>query len=442
MLFANRMRGVVMPRIHAWLMVAGVVLMWCAAGAADEVVRIPTITGRAGNVMPFAIPDFSGDSSAQLAQIVRRNLVKYGTFVEAPISVSDMRTLDAADRSKGTLHFKNWANLGAQLLGKGTVQSGGEISVEFALYQPRTGQRLFGKRYSAAAGGLRRIGHMIADDIVEAVLKEKGFFTSRLLYVRASGASRNVIIGDSDGANSRALTRSSTLCVFPRWFPSGDAIVFTAYFEGRPIVYRMELRSGAMTKLVNFPGMNTSAAVSPDGGKVAVILDKDGMPELYVVDLRGGPRVRLTRGRAAESTPSWSPDGRQIVFSSEEGSGRPQIYIINASGGTPQRISNPAFSRYCTSPAWSPDGKKIAFVAQIGGSFNICLYDMRARQTYRLTNDPSNDEEPSWARNSRHIAFTRGSLGGGGRLMLVDSETGKVSVLINEQGCSHPAWQP
>lgn len=420
----------------------GLVVAVCAVAAADDVVRIPTISGRAGNVMPFAIPDFAGDNSAQLAQIVRRNLVKYGTFVEAPISAGDMRTLDAADRNKGTIHFKNWANLGAHLLGKGTVQSGGEVSVEFALYQPRTGQRVFGKRYSTAAGGMRRIAHMIADDIVEAVLKEKGFFASRLLYVRASGASRNIIMSDSDGANARQLTRSSTLCVFPRWFPNGEAIVFTAYFEGRPVVYRLDLRSGGMTKLVNFPGMNTSAAISPDGSKVAVILDKDGMPELYTIDLRGGPRVRLTRGRAAESTPSWSPDGRRIVFSSEEGSGRPQIYIIDANGGTPQRISNPAFSRYCTSPAWSPDGKKIAFVALIGGSFDICLYDMSARQTYRLTNDPSNDEEPSWARNSRHIAFTRGSAGGGGRLMLVDSDTGKVTPLINEQGCTHPAWQP
>ncbi|MCX7846817.1 MAG: hypothetical protein N2595_02120 [bacterium] len=421
----------------------GIILgMLSGMAIAEEVVRIPALTGRAGNVIPFAIPDFAGDGSGQLAQIVRRDLSRYGTFVEAPISPPDMRTLDAADRSKGLIHFKNWANLGAQVLGKGTLQSAGEVSVEFALYKPHTGQRLFGKRYSASAGGMRRIAHMIADDIVEAVLKEKGFFASRLLYVHASGPSRNIFICDSDGANNRQLTRSSSLCVFPRWFPQGDAIVFTAYFEGRPVVYRMDLRSGSMTKLVNFPGMNTSAAVSPDGRKVAVILDKDGMPELYTIDLFGGPRVRLTRGRAAESTPSWSPDGRQIVFSSEEGGGRPQIFIINANGGTPQRISNPGFSRYCTSPVWSPDGKKIAYVAQIGGNFDLCLYDIPARQTYRLTNDPSNDEEPSWARNSRHLAFTRGSLGGGGRIMLLDTETGKVTPLLGSAACSHPTWQP
>ncbi len=422
---------------------SGLALLLCAVVAGDDVVRVDPIRGTAGNVMPFAIPDFKGDpSGVTLAQIVRRDLVKYGTFVEAPINAADMRTLDDADRSKGALHFKNWANLGATLLGKGTMQSGAELSIDFALYQPRTGQRVFGKRYSTPASGARRIAHMIADDIVMAVLKEKGFFASRLLYVRATGASRNIIMCDSDGANSRPLTRSTTLCVFPRWFPNGEAIVFTAYFEGRPIVYRMELRSGAMTKLLNFPGMNTSAAVAPDGRKLAAILDKDGMPELYTLDLHGGPRNRLTRGRSAESSPSWSPDGRQIVFSSEEGSGRPQIFVINANGGTPQRISNPSFSRYCTSPAWSPDGKKIAFVASLGGSFNICLYDVTTRQTYRLTNDASNDEEPSWARNSRHIAFTRGSSGGGGRLMLVDSDTGKVSPLITEQGCTHAAWQP
>ena len=121
--------------------------------------------------------------------------------------------------------------------------------------------------------------------------------------------------------------------------------------------------------------------------------------------------------------------------------GHPQIYIIAASGGEPQRVTSGSFSRYCTSPAWSPDGKKIAFVAQFGAKFDICLYDVAARQCRNLTNDPNNNEAPSWARDSRHIAFSRGGYSGA-RIMLLDSESGKTAVLVNDSSCSEPAFQP
>ncbi|MCX7002900.1 MAG: LpqB family beta-propeller domain-containing protein [bacterium] len=415
----------------SWLM-----LVVCALNGAAETIRIEPIRGQAEDVYPFFIPDFADDASgAQMAQIIRRDLNRYGAFSEARITAGDARTLDNADRTKNIIHYSNWANLGAMVLGKGSLAGG---NVDFALYLCGAQKRVMGKRYPYSSATLRRVAHTIADDIIAGLLKEKGFFASRLLYVKQSGASRNIYVCDSDGAAQRPLTRSNNLSIFPDWFPDRQNIIFTSYLEGRPIIYKLNIHSGQAQKLVAMPGMNTSGAISPNGRQIAAILDKDGMPELYVLSLSGATRTRLTHGRAAESSPSWSPDGQNIVYSSEEQMGHPQIYIIAASGGTPRRISNPGMSPYCTSPAWSPDGKKIAFVAQVGGNFEICVYDMSASKVNNVTGNSSNDEAPSWANNSRHIAFCRA----GSQIMLVDSETGKTTSLLAEGGCLQPQWEP
>ena len=412
----------------------------CAINLAADSLRLDPLVKQTHRAIPYCVTGAAGNSfDSSIAKVVNYDLSKHGAFVAARVSPSDIKILDSADRKKGKIHFKNWANLGAQILGK--IKSENNI-VEFYLYTPYNGARVLAKRYHGSSSSARRIGHQIADDIIQAILHEKGFFSSRLLFVKGDIKSKNIYLANSDGSAMKALTKGKSLCVFPDWFPDGKNILFTSYFEGRPILYKLSLATGKTKRYLAMRGMNISGAISPDGRKLAVILDKDGQPELYAIDTASGKRKRLTHGRAVESSPSWAPDSRTIVYASDASGGRPQIYTISSTGGKPHRITTSAFSRYCTSPAWSPDGLKIAFVAQIAGNYEICLYDIKSRQIYQLTSDPSNDEAPSWARDSRHIAFAR-THGSSSRIMLLDSETGKTSPLIQQgQYCGSPAWSP
>jgi len=388
--------------------------------ANSEILRLDTLRRQTESKIPICVSDLNGDSSGRtIANVIRSDLKKHGSFAPYAVSASAARMLQ----------------------GKGTVNNTGMLEVEFQLFS-RAGRRIFGKRYRGSPSSARKIGHKIADDIIEKILKEKGFFSSKLLLVKGNSQKKNIYIADSDGYGMKPLTRENTLNIFPDWFPDKKNILYTSFCEGRPIIYKKSLATGKISRFLALPGMNTSGAVSPNGKKLAVIVDVDGHPELYVIDIKTGRRKRLTFGRAVESSPSWSADSRQIVYSSDASGGRPQIYIISASGGKAQRLTSPTFARYCTSPAWSPDGKKIAFVAQLGGNFEICLYDIESRQTYKLTEDRSNDESPSWARDSRHIAFAR-THGSSARIMLLDSETGKISPLIQKgEYCGAPAFEP
>jgi TolB protein len=72
--------------------------------------------------------------------------------------------------------------------------------------------------------------------------------------------------------------------------------------------------------------------------------------DIYTVSPKSGEVQRLTFGGKNES-PDFSPDGRMIVFSSSR-QGRPALYVMQANGANPRRIT--FMNGEQTSPSWGP----------------------------------------------------------------------------------------
>ena len=86
------------------------------------------------------------------------------------------------------------------------------------------------------------------------------------------------------------------------------------------------------------------------------------------MDLQSKRTTRLTDTAAIDTAPCYAPDGSNICFESDRG-GRPQIYVMPASGGQAKRISFGDGS-YST-PVWSPRGDFIAFTKQGGDQTGV-----------------------------------------------------------------------
>src|SRR5208282_1369267 len=116
---------------------------------------------------------------------------------------------------------------------------------------------------------------------------------------------------------------------------------------------------------------------------------------IYTLDLRTHRATQLTDTAAIDTSPCYSPDGAQIVFNSDRG-GSQQLYVMNADGSNPHRISF-GDGKYGT-PVWSPRSDMIAFTKISGGKFSIGV--MRPDGSgERLLTESYLDEGPSWSPN-------------------------------------------
>jgi len=193
------------------------------------------------------------------------------------------------------------------------------------------------------------------------------------------------------------------------------------------------LSSGQRRVTAGYSGLNTSAAVSPDGSKVAMILSKSGSPNVWVGNADGSDLTRVTHG-LEDSSPCWSPDGEWICYAAKLG-GRRVLAKVPAGGGEPQRLSTAGVLNP-TEPDWSPDGKWIAFTSQMG-DFSICV--MAADGSVPPVALVSG-QNPSWSPNSRTLIFNRGP-DGRQTLSVLDVFTKQYKDCRRGTGSdSQPAW--
>ena len=299
---------------------------------------------------------------------------------------------------------------------------------------------LLSKQYTG--GSPRLQAHTFADEIVEKLTGQPGVARTRIAFkAEIPGHNSEIYIADYDGHNAFAVTRDNTISRDPAWLPGRRVLYYTSYKPGNPWIYSHDLASGLRKVVAGFSGLNTGAALSPDGGRIAMILSRAGSPDLYVADSDGGNLKRLTATKEDESSPCWSPDGRTICFVSRA-RGFAELYRIPAAGGSMDMVRT-GIPGNLTEPDWSPDGRTIVFTAQSGG-FVLCTVPAGGGAGSVLRKPGSGEairgEDPSWAPNSRTVVFTR-RVGDRRVLSLLDVISKQVKDVRQISGsCSQPAW--
>ncbi len=72
---------------------------------------------------------------------------------------------------------------------------------------------------------------------------------------------------------------------------------------------------------------------------------------------------RITRGFRDSSPPAFSPDGLVLAFLRSDPDGKPQLFVVEAAGGEPQRITDQQAG--VGGFVWAPDSHRIAFEARV-----------------------------------------------------------------------------
>jgi len=290
----------------------------------------------------------------------------------------------------------------------------------------------FSRSYTGAS--VRRQAHAFADDIVFAITGKKGIGQTKIAFkAQAPHGEGEIYVSDFDGHNAQAVTHDNAIVAAPAWVPGRLALYYTSYQSGNPDIFYHNLATGQRRVIARFSGLNTSAAVSPDGTKVAMILSRSGSPNVWVCNADGTNFRQLTSTPEDESSPCWSPDGQWICFATKL-KARRVLAKVPAGGGPVQRIPTSGVSNP-TDPSWSPDGKWIAFTSQMG-DFNICIVPAGGGTATVLV--PG--QHPSWSPNSRTLVMNHAT-GYRQSLSVLDVMTKQVKDIGRISGNdSQPAW--
>lgn len=405
--------------------------------------------------IPIAIPDLDGGDAASaqmgrnIAGVISNDLSRSGLFR----LIDPAAFIQAKTPANATPNFNNWRPTGAQALVTGGVQmlGGGQLRVEFRLWDILPQKQIQGTAYTTTQANWRRIAHIMADVIYERLLGEKGYFDTRIVYISATGPrdrrTKRLAIMDQDSENNRFLTDGSWLVLTPRFHPTLDEIAFMSYANNRPRVYLFNLQTGRQSVLGDFPGMTFAPRFAPDGGSVVMAVANGGGSDIVSISLSGHSVRRLTNSGAIDVSPCYSPDGSQIAFASDRG-GDQQIYIMGADGGGAKRISF-GNGRYAT-PVWSPRGDLIAFTRYAGDTSDFNIGVMRPDGSgERILAQGWLVEGPTFAPNGRVLMFWQESRGGGprgagfsSRLMSVDITGFNERPAPTPTDASDPAWSP
>ncbi|QHT55465.1 S9 family peptidase [Cellulomonas sp. H30R-01] len=113
----------------------------------------------------------------------------------------------------------------------------------------------------------------------------------------------------------------------------------------------------------------SAPAVLPDGSAAVVAVTHPDLEtdeytgQLWLVPLVGDAAPhRITRGHR-DTAPDVSPDGRWVAFCRAEPRGKPQLYVVEATGGEPVRLTDAPLG--VSAPRFSPDGRRIAYLARV-----------------------------------------------------------------------------
>jgi TolB protein len=336
------------------------------ASSQDSEIQISGFATFGQKPIPVSLGGFSGE----VAQVLQFDLYVQGFSFVAP---------DAAQY---------------QINGSANGDVTGSVTDKFAR------KVILSRAYTGAA--LRREAHAFADDIVFAITGKKGIGQTKIAFKsQPTGiGSGEIYISDFDGHNAQAITHDGAIIAAPAWVPGRMALYYTSYARGNPDIFYHSLSTGQRRIIAGYSGLNTGAAVSPDGTKVAMILSKSGSPNVYVCNADGTGLKRLTTSEE-DSSPCWSPDGEWICFATKIQSRR--VLAKVPAGGGEMHVIHTSGAPNPTEPDWSPDGKWIAFTSQTG-EFDICVVpaDGSAAPVVLVAG-----QDPSWSPNSRTLVFNR-----------------------------------
>ncbi|MDN3579257.1 TolB family protein [Mucilaginibacter flavus] len=264
--------------------------------------------------------------------------------------------------------------------------------------------------------------------------------------------SSNIEVLDLETQNSTIIYQSPKSLQAPNWTKDGKSLIYNS--EGSLYKYDLKTNTPSVLNTGAAKNNNNDHVLSFDG-KMLAISSGDGGPSIgYTVSANGGEAKRVSiLGKGASYMHGWSPDGKYIVFCGERNK-EFDVYRIPSTGGPEERLTNtPGLD---DGPEYTPDGKYIYFNSVRSGLMQVWRMKADGTEQTQITNDDYNNWFPHVSPDGKwivYITFLKNEVAPGDhpfykhvflRVMPVGGGPSKVvAYLYGGQGTINtPSWAP
>lgn len=234
------------------------------------------------------------------------------------------------------------------------------------------------------------------------------------MFERGVHASR-IKVSNRTGSWVKPLTGARAQYWRPRWHPSGRRILYAQVaLNGRADADLMLMSPRGRHKRVLLPGEGRNfvenMAWSPDGRRIAMVMDRGRISDLWVYTLSTGELKPLGVYRHPDRIP-WDVDwsGAGVAFSAYDFTSPSEdsdVYLVQPDGSGLRQITDTP-DRSERGPRFSPDGQRLLYVAfgRCGGY--VVLANADGSSPERARGVGCHLESASWSPNMRRLLVVR-----------------------------------
>jgi Tol biopolymer transport system component/serine/threonine protein kinase len=223
-------------------------------------------------------------------------------------------------------------------------------------------------------------------------------------FVRETYEGRDIFALELATTIERRVTRDHQRISGLTWSPDGRSLIMSSSRSGVEALYRVSLDAGTIARV---PLTGDWATQPMAAGDALVFSQRHSDSNIYRASVGDGPTRagarRIIASSRADAEPDVSPDGRSIAFVSMRAGGA-DVWVASADGTNPRRLTS--FSA-ASGPRWSPDGRSIAFGGQTAGEVrpDIWVIDVSGGAPRRITADPSYETILGWSADGASVYF-------------------------------------
>jgi dipeptidyl aminopeptidase/acylaminoacyl peptidase len=234
---------------------------------------------------------------------------------------------------------------------------------------------------------------------------------TRLAWVTAFGGRSDVVVVPTDGSGPAVVVTGDTGVTGVGAYGGGgfawagpDRLVVAAA-DGRLVAVP---RDGGPATVVATGGRTAAPAPSPDGTRVAFILEDDERCVVATAPTDGSAAPVALSAADYAWDPAWSPDGARVAWHEWDLPNMPwdeSRIVLAAPDGTSRRVVVGAAGEAVGQPRWRPDGA-LAYVTDRDGHWNVWTGTPDAGDARPLLPEPYEQAEPPWGPGQRSFAFS------------------------------------